>query len=256
MVFVTGDCHAEFLKLNTHYFPEQKELTRDDFVIICGDFGGVWNNSAREKYWLEWLNDKHFTTLFVDGNHENFDLLSAYPVVDFHGGKAHQVRENVYHLMRGYCFDLCGKTFFAFGGASSHDIDDGILDPMEFLSMDDFRDTVKRYDRQQKLFRVKGYSWWPQELPSDEEMRRGTQTLAQRNMSVDFVISHCLPQRIAAMRGFTQPDTLTTYFDSLIDENNPNGCLKFGDWYCGHYHMDENITPEYHVLYYDLVRIV
>ena len=29
---------------------------------------------------LDWLDGKAFTTLFVDGNHENFDRLYAYPV--------------------------------------------------------------------------------------------------------------------------------------------------------------------------------
>lgn len=38
-------------------------------------------------WWRSWLNDRPFTTLFVDGNHENFDLLNAYPVENWHGGK-------------------------------------------------------------------------------------------------------------------------------------------------------------------------
>lgn len=50
----------------------------DDYVIICGDFGGVWDfeiESMREKMNLEWLNSRNFTTLFVDGNHENYTRL-------------------------------------------------------------------------------------------------------------------------------------------------------------------------------------
>ena len=43
MIFVTGDCHSEFQKLSTAAFPEQREMTKDDIVIICGDFGAVWN---------------------------------------------------------------------------------------------------------------------------------------------------------------------------------------------------------------------
>lgn len=48
-------------------------MTKQDYVIICGDFGGVWDGSKREKYWLDWLEDKPFTTLFVSGNHENYN---------------------------------------------------------------------------------------------------------------------------------------------------------------------------------------
>ena len=43
MIFVTGDCHGEFLKLSGSSFPEQNEMTKDDIVIICGDFGAVWD---------------------------------------------------------------------------------------------------------------------------------------------------------------------------------------------------------------------
>lgn len=127
-IYITGDCHASFHKFNTDRFPEQKELTRDDVVIVCGDFGGIWCDTSDERHWLKWLNEKNFTTLFVDGNHENFDrLISEFEVVDYCGGKAHKIRDNIYHLMRGYVFNICGKKIFAFGGASSHDIVKNVL---------------------------------------------------------------------------------------------------------------------------------
>ena len=178
MIFITGDTHGPNpiglhsvdgfgKRMNKEYFPEQKEMTRDDFVIICGDFGGVWNYDSRyditgstfkdkicldygeskeEKYWLDWLSKKNFTLLFCDGNHENFDrLYRAYPEVDFHGGKAHQLRENVFHLIRGYIFDLCGLSFFTFGGARSHDISGGILRPYEYSTEKDYKAAYNSY---------------------------------------------------------------------------------------------------------------
>ena len=77
-IFVTGDCHAEFKKLSFKAFPEGRSLTKEDFVIVCGDFG-LWDESAEQKYWLDWLEARPFTTLWIDGNHENFDLLKRYP---------------------------------------------------------------------------------------------------------------------------------------------------------------------------------
>ena len=130
MVYITGDTHANFSRFEEDKFPIQKEMTKNDYVIICGDFGGVWTfeeESSREKYWLDWLNERNFTTLFVDGNHENFTrLYNDYPVEEWHGGKVHKVRPTVYHLMRGEIFEIYGNTFFIFGGASSHDVQDGI----------------------------------------------------------------------------------------------------------------------------------
>lgn len=100
-------------------------MTKEDYVIICGDFGGVWNKEVEnkeEKHLLDWLEEKPFTTLFVDGNHENFDRLYSYPVELWHGGKVHKIRPSVIHLMRGQIYEIDGKSFFTFGGASSHDI--------------------------------------------------------------------------------------------------------------------------------------
>lgn len=33
MIYITGDCHSNFERFNTRNFPEQKEMTKDDYVI-------------------------------------------------------------------------------------------------------------------------------------------------------------------------------------------------------------------------------
>ena len=70
MIYITGDTHGGFQRFTSDHFPQQKQMERDDYAIITGDFGGVWDDSPREAYWLDWLEEKPFTTLFVDGNHE------------------------------------------------------------------------------------------------------------------------------------------------------------------------------------------
>lgn len=80
MIYITGDCHRDFSRFNTKNFPEQYEMTKEDYVIICGDFGGVWDygkESKEEEHLLDWLDGKPFTTLFVSGNHENFERLGT-----------------------------------------------------------------------------------------------------------------------------------------------------------------------------------
>ena len=71
MIYITGDTHipCDISKITTKKFPDSKKLSKSDFLIICGDFGGVWNNNNEELYWRKWLNNKKFTTLFIDGNH-------------------------------------------------------------------------------------------------------------------------------------------------------------------------------------------
>ena len=256
MIFVTGDCHGDFRKFSTDSFPEQKEMTKDDIVIVCGDFGAIWDcdgMSRFELYWLNWLDEKPFTTVFVDGNHENFDRLSSeFEVVVFHGGKAHKINNSVYHLMRGEVFDFDGKRFFAFGGARSHDIDDGILSWEDFDTMEEFKDAVRIWKKQRKVFRINHESWWREELPSDDEIQNAEKNLAEVNYSVDYVISHCAPQSIVAYMymGHSEPDKLTTYFEDLSHR------LIFRNWFFGHYHEDKKVLDKYILLYDQIVRIL
>lgn len=129
MVFVTGDLHGNFERFKPKYFPEQARMTKQDIMICAGDFGGVWFGDSRDDETLDWLERLPFTLAFVCGNHENYDALERYPVAEWHGGKVHRVRPHVLHLMRGQIFELDGYRFFTMGGAKSHDIEDGILEP-------------------------------------------------------------------------------------------------------------------------------
>lgn len=251
MIYCTGDTHGDWTKFSTDIFPEQKEMTREDFVIICGDFG-LWDDTNEERYWLKWLNNKPFTTLFVDGNHENYTrLYNEFEVVDFHGGKAHKIRENIYHLMRGYVFDICDKKIFAFGGARSHDIDDGILDPAAFKTKREFKYEYKRWSKSNKIFRVNNVSWWKEEMPTKEEMDFGLKTLAENNFEVDFIVTHCCPQQVVAMfsGGCYKCDELTEYFDTVAEKT------KFKKWFFGHYHDNKQIMCDYVMLYEQIIRI-
>ena len=111
MIYVTGDTHGdEGLFRAQDYVTEQ--FSANDKLIICGDFGYVFSGSDREKQYLDYLAEKPFQILFVDGNHENFDLLSTYPVETWCGGSAHILRRNgdgepkIIHLMRGQVFHI------------------------------------------------------------------------------------------------------------------------------------------------------
>lgn len=251
MVFVTGDCHADFHRFSTDNFPEQKELSRDDIVIVCGDFG-LWHDSGEERYWLKWLDNKPFTTVFVDGNHENFDRLysNEFPIVDFCGGKAHQIREHIFHLMRGYIFEFDGKRFFCFGGASSHDIDDGILDIEDFATKEEFYQTVRRWSATGRMFRINHLSWWAKELPSEDELAFGLQTLIKGGNKVDYIISHCCPQEVASTMGFHGADVLTSWFNMVAHT------VSFNKWHFGHYHTECAVFGKFVCHYGSIERIV
>lgn len=253
-IYITGDTHAEFNRFSSKRFPEQKNLTKDDYVIICGDFGGVWNyigETHDEKYWLDWLNQKPYTTLFVDGNHENFSRLNQYPRMKYRGGMVHKIRDTVLHLMRGYVFDFDGYKFFTFGGAKSHDIQDGILDPKDYSSLSDLVKVYNLRTRFGEMLRIKGISWWNEELPTKAEMDRGIRNLEKVNWKVDYVISHCAPFAITSRMYSDDSDKLTIYFDDLIRRG-----LLFRDWWFGHYHGRKDFDYKYHMIFQDIERLL
>ena len=223
--FVTGDTHGshDIRKLNMKHFPQQNNLTKDDFLIVCGDFGLVWDGTNEEKYWQEWLGEKSFTTLFIDGNHENFNMLEQYPVEIWNGGKIHRITDSIFHLMRGQVFTIHGKKFFTMGGATS----------------------IDRHKR------VENRTWWRQEIPSWQEYEEGLDNLEKNNWEVDYIITHTAPQFIIEqkMRYFKEYDNSLNSYLTQVYQN-----VKFKDWYFGHMHDDLDIGS-FHLTYWKVQEI-
>ena len=245
-IYITGDTHGGFQRFTTKNFPQLKGMGRDDYIIICGDFGGVWAGEQADGPTLDWLDAKPFTTLFVDGNHENFDLLNACPEQEWHGGRVHQVRPHVLHLMRGQVFEFGGLTWFTMGGAASHDIQDGILDP----KAPDFEREYWFKRRTRQMFRVKGVSWWPQEMPCEGEYAEAEANLERAGWSVDCVLTHCAPTSVTrALAPDYQPDKLTDFLESIKDR------CRFSRWFAGHYHTNQVIDERFVIQWEQITKV-
>lgn len=254
-VYVTGDIHGDPSRFSVNSFYEQKTFSgnkEDNIIIVCGDFGLVWNANGEdptERYWLNWLEQKNFTVCFVDGNHECFDRLYQYPVEEWNGGKVHKIRDNVIHLMRGQVFDIEGKKFFTFGGASSHDIKDGILE----IDDPDFSDKRKKLNKNPySLYRINHISWWKEELPSDEEMEEGIRNLEKHNWKVDYIITHSPSASVVALLGWGlyEQDILTRYLEEIRCKT------EYKRHYFGHMHDNRVINDKDILLYEQIVRII
>lgn len=249
MIFITGDTHGDWMKrLKVESFPEQKEMTKNDYVIILGDFG-IWDDSKREKYNLDWLENRPFTTLFVSGNHENYDILDSLPIEEWHGGKVNFIRPSVIHLTRGQVFNIQNKTFFAFGGASSHDISAGILEPDDPL----FKEKKRMLDKDPfALYRINHVSWWERELPSRDEMDNGFINLQKENNKVDYIITHSPSASVIALlgHGLYEQDILTHYLEEIRQ------CIKYKRWFMGHMHLNKAINDKDILLYEQIIRIL
>lgn len=243
MIYVTGDTHGrnDIGKLGEDRWPEGQTLTRDDYVVVCGDFGAIWSKHdlTDEGSLLHWWEDRPWTTLFIDGNHENHDLLDGLEVGERFGSPVHVIPgcPHVIHLMRGYVYGLPvspGRTAstLVMGGARSVD----------------------------RMWRVRGKSWWAREMPSNAEYKRCTASLEEVGWKVDYVLTHELP---ADLR---YPALDWRYYKELASSIDPlcnylqwvyeNLDLEFlKRWYAGHYHTDRVVADKVRVLYQDVIRM-
>ena len=230
MVFVTGDIHGsiDINKLGSKAFPEGKALSKSDYVICTGDFGLVWDvNYSRkeEEFWTDWLNDKPWTTLFLDGNHENFDRLFALPQDEKFGSKIGILRDSIFHLRRGEIYTIEGNKIFTFGGAQSID----------------------------RVFRTPKISWWPEEIPSYAEMQYGLENLGSVGNEVDYVFTHTCPKEIISFIPYIMSDKLK---DPTIDYlSHISKTISFKKWYFSHMHEDMVIQNKYICQYHKIEKL-
>ena len=193
MIYITGDTHGD---LSHFKDPKLKRLGEKDIVIVCGDFGFLWNpNDPKEKRNLEWLKKRKYTICFLDGAHENFDMLDSYTPYRWKGGNTHKIADNIYHLMRGEMFMFENKTFFVMGGGESEDKD----------------------------MREDGVSWWKAELPTAEDLKNGQDNLREYKYAVNYVLTYEAP---AIAKDFLKLHTnkgvhitpLNTYLQELMKQ--------------------------------------
>lgn len=248
MFFATGDTHGEWTRFSSKNFPEGKTLSRDDYVFIMGDFG-IWDDSAREKHDFDWLAQKPFTICFVSGNHENYDMLEQLPIEEWNGGKVNFIRDNIIHLRRGQVFTINGVKIFTFGGARSHDIQQGILDPDD----PQFDKKKKILNKLGGMYRINHISWWEQEMPGAKELAEGIRNLDKHSWQVDYIFTHCaatdIQKQLTGESTAYQSDCLTDYLEMIRRK------AEYKWWVFGHYHMNCSMNDRDVVLYEQIVTI-
>lgn len=223
MIYLTGDTHCpiDMRKLRNRNLP--KDLaTKQDYLIICGDCGLVWEGAKEEQYWQKQIEAKKFTTLLIDGNHEDHKRLAEYEEQIWNGGKIHKIQNSIFHLMRGEIFDLDGIRFFTMGGAASTDRDR----------------------------RKEGFDWFPEEVPSQEECDHAWNNLERVGWKVDLVLTHTAPTRLVQKIGRgDRADHFTDFLQEISEK------LVYSHWYFGHFHDDIQLDERHTLLYQKIIPV-
>lgn len=212
--FVIGDTHGsiELKKLSHKNFRLGRELDYTDIICILGDAGFIWDNSAETRYWDDWAEKCGFTIIAIKGNHENYNAINQLPIEKFYGANVRRVRPHIMYVENGEILHYNNMTFLCMGGAASHD----------------------------KWLRKENINWWPQEIPSKDEMLNCVNNVEKANFKVDYILSHCAPNFIHEAYFGYERNELTTFHDNYI-----NNYVIRKAWFFGHYHQDKVFTDNY-----------
>ena len=221
MIYVTGDTHGQLSRFDS---PALRKLKSGDTLIICGDFGFLWNGTREEMNALKKLSKKSYTICFIDGTHENFEMLAKLKVKKWNGGKVHQIAPNIFHLMRGQVFTIEDQTIFTMGGGESPDIE----------------------------IRFEMNAWSELEFPTRQELLEGVENLQKLDGKVDIVISHEPPAKIKDFLLLqTGSDASITAINTYLEDIGRT--CAFRHWYFGSLHLDKLISKTHISVYQNVI---
>lgn len=223
MIFITGDTHGDRDRLSRWRL---RKLQEGDTLIICGDFGFLWDDSKSEQSYLQNLGKRKYNICFIDGTHENFDLLNNYEISQWNGGKVHKIYGNLYHLMRGQIFEIEGKKIFTMGGGESSDVD--------------IRRDVN--------------AWSKDEIPTQEELLEGAENLEVANYDMDVIVTHEPPLKVKSFLNLNENEMLRVTALNAYFEELASNC-KFKKWFFGSLHIDKFISGTHRAIFKDIINI-
>ncbi len=220
MIYITGDTHGDFSRFKDS---TTRKIKKGDTLIVCGDFGFIWNGSRAEKQILKKIGELRYTVAFIDGCHENFKLLEEYPELQWNGGTARSISGKLVHLKRGQVYNIEGKKFFTFGGGHSQDID----------------------------IRRETDTWFEQEQPTEADVEEGVKNLLSNEGKVDYIITHEPPQSLKKCLDIDMLHRLETdtFFEQIIDQ------CSFEKWFFGKCHMNKIIPQKFYALFDNVIRL-
>lgn len=218
MVYITGDVHGSLSDLDNRNI---NKLKKDDVLIITGDFGFIWDNSKSEIKALKKLSKRKYKILFVDGVHENFELLEQYEVVAIFGAKARRIADNIYCLNRGEIYNIDNKSIFCLGGGEVDDpFEKGVNDALH------------------------------SPMPTDEQLKYAVDNLQKIGKKVDVIITHEAPASVKRLiRRDCEINDLNMFLDTILHN------VKYSKWLFGSLHTDRALSNQMTCVWQEVIRL-
>lgn len=210
MIYITGDTHRDFSRLNNKQFDE------DDMLIILGDAGINYYLNETDNKIKEKLGKYNIKLFCIRGNHEERpENINTYKEVEMFGGIVF-IEEDYPYIMfakDGENYNIDGKNVLVIGGAYSVD----------------------------KNYRLMyGYQWFKDEQLKEEEMKNIFDKVKGKHF--DIILTHTCPYKYEPREVFlsgidqSKVDKKMEHFLDKIEEN-----IDYDKWYCGHYHTEKQI---------------
>ena len=221
--FLKGDIHGNLFEIID--FINRFNLGKNDNIIILGDCGIAWRKDKKDlaqniKLWNECGNGVKL--YFIDGNHENFNILNSLPIENNMG----KIADNIYHLRRGQVYEFENKKILVCGGADSID----------------------------KYRRIENFTWWKEEAISQEtidDIPAG---------HYDYVLTHCCPRSVfeknriyLSTLQFLDENKINHSSEDMLEQLKNK--ITFDHWFFAHYHINRNLDEKFTCLFEDFREV-
>ena len=221
--FLKGDIHGNLFEIID--FINRFNLGKNDNIIILGDCGIAWRKDKKDlaqniKLWNECGNGVKL--YFIDGNHENFNILNSLPIENNMG----KIADNIYHLRRGQIYEFENKKILVCGGADSID----------------------------KYRRIENFTWWKEEAISQE-------TIDDIPVGhYDYVLTHCCPRSVfeknkiyLSTLQFLDENKINHSSEDMLEQLKSK--ITFDHWFFAHYHINRNLDEKFTCLFEDFREV-
>lgn len=219
---IIGDIHGELHVLSDIV----KETAPYDNVVANIQVGDMGIDKSQISHWQKYKWNFAKPTYFIDGNHEDFDLLNYSEVTE--------ILPNLFYVPRGTIMQLDGRIVAFLGGAASIDY---------------------------KIRLEYGYDWDLRENILPEQVERFYTNLESMGTpKVDLLVTHVPPQYVIDkyFDNYSPIHKMQTRrdFGAPLDWMDPNAKIIEDIWnklgqpqmVCGHMHKHVEFENESHVM--------